>query len=348
MLNADPNFIARKVLSKLIERLAGDDLEELVINSPGEVWVKRRRGEWQKSDAPDLDYEYLFRSCKVLAHINGARFSEDDLPVVSCELPGMAFRFQAIMGANVRYNLDDRKGAALAIRALTADTSINFDSYGFSAGAALPGAAAGLVEFEMGHDHIEALRQVIARHESIIISGATATGKTTFTNKLIELVPMDHRVITVEDARELTVPHLNRVHLMVPRNRSANSVDYRTIIDSLVRLTPDWIICGELSIANAAPIYSTMGKGHPVITTVHAGSPSEAVAAFMNNMSMAGGAEGMMSGAAMLESIRSQIGAIIQLERRDGRRRVVEVAFPSREVARERLEKEAREKEKAE
>lgn len=335
MLNADPNYIANKVLGKLSPYYLSEGLEELVINDPGSVWIKRRRADWEHVPAPELTYEYLTKVCMVLANINGARFSEQDLPVVSCELPGAPFRFQAIMGPNVRYQLDDRKGAAVAIRALTADTAISFSSYGFTPEARLAGASSGLVSFDMTADNIAALHHVIGRHESIIISGATSTGKTTFTNKVIEIIPRDHRVITVEDARELTVPHENRVHLMVPRNRGANAVTYATIIDSLVRLTPDWIVCGELSIANAQPIYATMGKGHPVITTVHAGTPDEAIAAFMNNMSMAG-AEGGFAGEALRDSIRAQVGAIIQLERREGQRRVVEVVFPSREIATER------------
>jgi type IV secretion system protein VirB11 len=335
MLTADPNHIASRVLRKLSKYYLIDAVEEVIMNRPGFVWVKKRRGEWEQFEAPELDYQYVYRLCRVLANINSAKFSEDDLPVVSCELPGAPYRFQAVVGPNVRYDLQDRKGVAMAIRALTADTSINFSSYGLTGTAVLPGATSGLTEFSLSEDHIESLNEVIGRHESIIISGATSTGKTTFTNKLIEMISEKDRIITVEDARELTVHQKNRVHLVVPRNRSANSVDYSTIIDALVRLTPDWIICGELSIANAQPIYATMGKGHPVVTTVHAGSPLEAVGAFANNMNISG-ADTALSGDSLLESIRSQIGAIIQLDRRDGMRKVVEIVFPSREVAQER------------
>lgn len=331
MHQSDPNHIARKVLRKLSVYYERDGIEEVVINQPGEVWTKMRRHDWEAHEAPEIDYIYMKRVCSVLANINGALFSENDLPVVSCELPGAPFRFQAIIGPNVRYELQDRKGVAVAIRALTADTSIDFSSYGLQKGAVLPGAKSGGLDFGMTDDHIEMIMDVIRRHESIVISGATSTGKTTFTNKVIDLLPENHRLITVEDARELTVPHKNRVHLMVPRNRSANAVDYGTIIDSLMRLTPDWIICGELSIDNAQPIYATMGKGHPVITTVHAGSPDEAVSAFARNMSLSSGNAAPLSGDDLIRSIRAQIGCIIQLERRDGMRQVVDIVFPSRE-----------------
>lgn len=338
MLTADPNHIAGRVLRKLAHYYGQDNIEEVVMNRPGFVWTKMRGGDWVETEAPELTYDYVFRLCKVLANINNARFSENEIPIVACELPGAPFRFQAVVGPNVRYLLDDRKGVAMAIRALTADTGINFSSYGLTGGEALPGSAAGLMEFDMHSDHIAALSEIVSRHESIIVSGATSTGKTTFTNKVIELISTRERVITVEDARELTVAQKNRVHMMVPRTKSANAIGYPEIIDALVRLTPDWIICGELSIANAQPVYATMGKGHPVITTVHAGSPGEAIAAFANNMSIAG-ADSALSGDALYESIASQVGAIVQLERRDGKRRVVEIAFPSRDIARKRNSK---------
>lgn len=332
MLRADPNHIATRVLAKLSKFYLSPRLEELAMNCPERVWVKERGKDWCEHEAPELTYEYIFRVCRVLANINNARFSEDDLPVVACELPGAPFRFQAVIGSNVRYQHDDRKGIALAIRALTADPNIDFSSYGLLRDAVLPGSAAGLTEFDMSRDHIAALAEVIRRHESIVISGATSTGKTTFTDRIIDMIPHNQRIITVEDTKELTVPHLNRVHMIVPRTRAANSVDYKTIINALMRLTPDWIVCGELSIENAQPVYATMGKGHPVITTVHSASPDEAVAAFANNMSMAQSAS-PLSGEALYDSISSQIGAIIQLERRDGQRRVVEIVFPSREKA---------------
>lgn len=332
MLVSDPNHVAKRILTKLRAYYGRDNLEEVVINRPGEVWIKHRREDWQVVDAPELTYEHLRRVCSTLANINNAKFDENDIPVVSCELPGAPFRFQAIMGPNVRYSLDDREGVAIAIRALTADTSIGFGSYGLSKGAHLPGAKQGGVDdFGMTDDHVQHILDVINRHESIVISGATSTGKTTFTNKVIELLGRGERVITVEDARELTVPHPNRVHLMVPRNRGTNNVTYGTIIDSLMRLTPDWIICGELSVDNAQPVYATMGKGHPIITTVHAGSPNEAVAAFANNMSLGSGKNAPLSGIELTKSIRRQIGCIIQLERREGRRQVVDIVFPSRE-----------------
>jgi len=331
MLTLDANHVAGRVLQKLSAYYMRPSIEEVVVNRPGEVWIKPRRAPWEVHAAPELTYDHLLRVCSTLANINGALFDENDIPVVSCELPGAPFRFQGIIGNNVRYVLDDRKGVAIAIRALTADTSINFASYGLKDGIHLPGLRTAVEDFSISDDHVALIKETIGRHESILISGATSTGKTTFTNQIIDILPRDERIITVEDARELTVPHLNRVHLMVPRNRGANKVDYGTIIDSLMRLTPDWIVCGEISVHNALPVYSTMGKGHPVITTVHAGSPDQAVEAFGRNISMSSSGGSPLSGHDLNDSVASQIGCIIQLERRDGKRQVVDIVFPSKQ-----------------
>lgn len=331
MHTSDPNQIANRVLSKLAGYYARENVEEVVVNQPGEVWVKLRRGPWESFPAPELTYEHLMRVCTILANINSAKFSETDLPVVSCELPGAPFRFQGIIGQNVRYNLSDRKGVALAIRALTADKSISFSSYGLEKGVALPSKENKIEDFIVSEDHVKTIQDVISRHESIMISGATSTGKTTFANRVIELIPQTERIISIEDSREVVIDHPNKVHFIVPRNRSTNNVGYTQIIDSLMRLTPDWIVCGEVSVDNTQPIYTLMGKGHPVLTTIHSDSPEGAIGTFAQNISMGAGKAAALSGQDLIDSIRRQIGCIIQIKRRDGVRQVTDIAFPSRE-----------------
>ena len=341
------NYLATKLLQPLAAYYGREGVEEVVINQPGEVLIKWRRAGWERIEAPEIDYDYMRKLCRVLSNINGSRFSEDDLPVVSCELPGQPFRFQAIVGPNVRYMLEDNKGCASAIRSLTADSNIDIRrDYGLNPDAQLPGSGRFLLGFDANDDHIDKIKRVIDSHQTVIVSGGTSTGKTTFINRLIAMIHPDSRVITVEDARELQVTQLNRIHLVVPRNRSANNVSYTTIIDSLMRLTPDWVICGELSVHNALPVYTLMGKGHPIMVTVHATSPEQAVQAFVNNMASSGST---LNGAVAAQELRSMIGCIIQLERReveiDGRtqtrRQVVDIVFPAQRANQEAVEVDA-------
>jgi type IV secretion system protein VirB11 len=329
------NELATRLLRPLAEFYARPDVEEIVVNQPAEVWLKTRAGAWSNHPAPELTYDYLVhRVCRVLANINRARFDESEVPIVSAELPGLPFRFQAVAGNNVRYNANDRRGVCIAIRSLQSNVSIGMDSF-VPPGLDLPGLQHLLEEMDASIDHIDRIRTAVERGMSILVSGVTSSGKTTFTNQLIRQIDRDARVITVEDVIELDIPHANRVRLTVPRNRGTNAIGYPEILDALVRLTPDFIVCGEVSVANAGAIYSLMGKGHPVISTVHAGTPEEALMAVVNNMSTGGSSHD--TGAA-LATLRQLVGCVVQLERRqiDGRtqRRVVDIAFPAMDAAR--------------
>lgn len=330
MLTGSGNDLAVAVLGKLAKHYLMDGIEEVAVNRPLHVWRKLRGGEWIEYPDPEITYEYLRQVCRVLANINGARFSEDDMPIVSCELPGAPFRFQAIVGHNVRYELSDSRGVAIAIRSLMANTEIRFEHYGLIKGVKLKGALQEWLSAELSDEAVDHLGQVIDNYQSVLVSGATSTGKTTFVNQVIRLIDEKKRIISVEDAREVTIPHKNRVHLMVPRNRGTNAIGYNQILDSIVRLTPEFVVCGELSVYNAQPLFSLMGKGHPVITTVHAATPEEAMRAFVNNMASAGQGSGM-SGESAMDTLEALVGCIVQLVYREGKRRVTEIVFPSRE-----------------
>jgi type IV secretory pathway ATPase VirB11/archaellum biosynthesis ATPase len=330
MLRGSGNNLASAVLGKLAKHYLMDGIEEVAVNRPLFVWRKLRGGQWVEYPDAELTYEYLKQVCRVLANINGAKFSEGDMPIVSCELPGKPFRFQAVVGNNVRYELDDRQGVAIAIRSLMANTEIKFEHYGLKKGIKLRGAMQEWFGADLSDEAVEHIGIAIDNYQTVLVSGATSTGKTTFVNQVIKLIDEKKRIVTVEDAREVTVPHQNRVHLMVPRNRGANAIGYNQILDAIVRLTPEFVICGELSVYNAQPLFSLMGKGHPIITTVHASSPDEAMRAFVNNMASAGAGSGM-TGEAVLDQLEAQIGCIVQLVLREGRRRVTEIVFPSRD-----------------
>jgi type IV secretory pathway ATPase VirB11/archaellum biosynthesis ATPase len=322
------NSLALKVLEPLAAYYAHDDVEEVVMNRAEEIWVKKRRSPWVRLDAPELTYDYIAkRVCRVLANINRARFDPHTMPVVSCELPGLPFRFQAVVGSSVSYELQDRQGLALAIRSLIADTSISMDTF-VPRGVDLPGLQRLFDAIPASMEHIEKIKRAIDRGMSILVSGATSTGKTTFLNQVIRMIEDDSRIITVEDARELTVPQPNRVHFKVARNAGTTSFDYNACLDAIVRLTPDYVICGEVSVKNAASIYSVSGKGHPVLSTVHASTPDEALRAFVNNMAAAGST---LEPTSTLETLRQQIGCIIQLDRHgpEKRRQVVDITFPA-------------------
>lgn len=338
------NEMALLALGRLAKHYLLPGIEEVAVNRPGFVWRKQRGENWLEHEDAEISYDYLFGVCRVLANINGTVFTKADTSIVSCELPGAPFRFQAIMGEGVRYELADRRGVAIAIRSLMANTEIKFEHYGLTRGARLTSAHQQWLDFQLSAEAVDQLAQAIDNHLSVIVSGATGSGKTTFVNQVIKLIDPKARIITVEDAREVTVPHRNRIHFKVERNDGGSSkIGYNQVLDAIVRLTPEFVVCGELSTKNAQAVFSLMGKGHPVITTVHAATPEEAMRAFVNNMTGSGQNIGMTMDGTM-DTLEAQIGCIVQLVQRDGKRRVSDILFPSRE-RHQRIEAERRKRE---
>ncbi len=81
------------------------------------------------------------------------------------------------------------------------------------------------------------------------------------------------------------VPHPNRVHVVLSRTEQTNNMNYSKIIDLVVRFTPDAIIGGEISTANAGAIWELMGSGHDnCFATIHAESSEAAYKAFTDRI----------------------------------------------------------------
>ena len=104
-------------------------------------------------------------------------------------------------------------------------------------------------------------------------------------NNLLKILDLHKRIVTIEDTRELIVPHPNRVHLVLSRTEQTNQMDYAKIIDLVVRFTPDAIIGGEISTNNAGAIWELMGSGHDnCLATIHAESSEAAYQAFVDRI----------------------------------------------------------------
>ncbi len=104
-------------------------------------------------------------------------------------------------------------------------------------------------------------------------------------NNLLKILDIHKRIITIEDTRELLVPHPNRAHIVMSRTEQTNQFDYAKIIDLVVRFTPDAIIGGEISTSNAGALWELMGSGHDnCLATIHAESSTAAYEAFVDRI----------------------------------------------------------------
>ncbi len=279
------NIVLESLLKPLEEFYKPSFVEEIAINHAGEVWMRLHgaRVPWVSYKSEVLSKQYLVDLIHTVANIYERPFDPvHGIPVVYATLPGN-HRFSAIAGPNVQYDENDvTGGVAMNIRGGGAhDTS--FANYHLERGKQLLKVKPR--ENVRPDDPYERLMSAINDGSPILISGATATGKTTFLNHMLTLIDQNSRIITVEDAREIRVPQANRVHFVLSRTEQTNDFNYARLLDLVVRMTPDVIIGGEISTDNASVLWEMLGTGHDhFYTTIHAESAEAAYAAFADRI----------------------------------------------------------------
>jgi len=121
---------------------------------------------------------------------------------------------------------------------------------------------------------------------NVIFSGGTASGKTVILNSCMPFIPPNHRVISVEDTRELMLPEFLYWTPLVTRTANPEGKGAITMLDLLVnslRMRPDRIVLGEMRRKEEAMVlFEAMHTGHSVYSTMHANSASETVSRLIN------------------------------------------------------------------
>src|SRR6201987_4494648 len=156
---------------------------------------------------------------------------------------------------------------------------------------------------------VDLLHAAVQGKVSMIISGGTGSGKTTFLNALSNFIPATERLITIEDAAELQLqqPHVGRLETRPANAEGKGELRQRELLKNALRMRPDRIIIGECRGDEAFDMLQAMNTGHEgSMTTVHANSPRDAIKRLEQMVGMAGTAM-------TIESIRSQIASAVRL-----------------------------------
>ena len=163
---------------------------------------------------------------------------------------------------------------------------------------------------------------------NIIVSGGTASGKTTMLNALSAFVPNEERIVTVEDAAELVLvqEHTIRLETRPPNVEGAGQVTIRDLVRNSLRMRPDRIIVGEVRGGEALDMLQAMNTGHEgSLATVHANSTDDALSRLETLASMS---EVELPFAAIHDQVNGAVDVVVQLLRTaDGTRRTVAVDF---------------------
>ncbi|MDQ1922674.1 P-type DNA transfer ATPase VirB11 [Massilia pseudoviolaceinigra] len=274
--------MVRELFRPLVDFLSIPGATEIAINRPHEVFVEAGP-VWKRYDAPSLTFE----QCVSLAHAV-ASYTEQHIgasaPLLSAMLPG-GERIQIIFPPAV-----ERETVSMTIRIPDFSTR-TFDEYekqGFFSKYRWPRP----VELEERRrdlkqvdlkliEHLENnrlgdfLRLAVKAKKNIAVVGDTGSGKTTFMKAVCQYIPKDERLITIEDVRELFLPHhANRVHLLYSKGgQGAAKVTPADLIASNMRMKPDRVLLAELRGGEAFDFLKLLTTGHSgSITSFHAES----------------------------------------------------------------------------
>jgi pilus assembly protein CpaF len=167
----------------------------------------------------------------------------------------------------------------------------------------------------LSEEAAEFLRSAVASKANILVSGGTGTGKTTILNVLSSFIGRHERVVTVEDAVELSLdlPNLIRLETRPANAEGAGQVSIRDLVRNSLRMRPDRIVVGEVRGAEALDMLQAMNTGHEgSLSTLHANTPRDALRR-LETMVLLGGVELPLR--AIREQIASAINFIVQLTR---------------------------------
>jgi len=174
---------------------------------------------------------------------------------------------------------------------------------------------------------LEFLKGAINARLNIIISGGTGAGKTTLLNVLSSFVSGAERVVTIEDAAELTLRqrHVVRLETRPPNIEGKGAVRQRQLVINALRMRPDRIIVGEVRGEEALDMLQAMNTGHDgSLTTIHANSARDALYRLDTMIAMA---NLNIPDKAVRQQVASAVNLVLQVTRlSDGTRRVTSIS----------------------
>lgn len=239
-----------------------DSVTEIMVNRPGEVWIEDSSDPGMKRiESPEIDDRLVQRLAEQVARVSHQGINREH-PLLGATLPDGA-RIQ-LCGPPA-----SRKHWTMAIRRHRR-LDLPLDAYD-------AGPLSKAAEIELPDPQAEPityLREAIHNRRTILISGGTSTGKTTFLNAMLGEIPKEERVVLVEDTPELRLPGANGVGLVAVKGELGEAkVTPNELLQAALRLRPDRIVLGELRGAESVSFLRAINTGHPgSFSTIHANS----------------------------------------------------------------------------
>ena len=266
------------LLTPLQPWLNDPSVSEILINQPQEVFIEKG-DQLTRHAVPDYDVQTLQMLFRLIANENQQALSSRT-PLLSGNLLDGS-RVQLVMPPTAKHHsLSIRRKV---VQKLTLDnySKLNFYHHAkpFDIKSQhidnLPDTDKTLLQLYQDQDWDSFIEQAIAFRKNIIISGGTSSGKTTFLNACLQHIDNDERIITLEDTREIDIPHPNQVNLLAPKgNQGLANISMQNLVQCCLRLRPDRIIMGEVRGKEILDFVSACSTGpEGSLTTIHANNP---------------------------------------------------------------------------
>lgn len=299
----------RRFVGELVSEITGygpithlledHSIDEIMVNGPNQIYIERH-GKLELTDATFRDDSHVLHIIERIVAPLGKRIDESS-PLVDARLPDGSRVNATIPPASLN-------GPVLTIRKFSAR----------------PYSISDLISFgTLSTDMAAFIKACVEGRMNIVVGGGTGSGKTTTLNVLSTFIPSTERIVTIEDAAELSLQqnHVVRLEARPPNIEGKGRISIRDLVINSLRMRPDRIVVGEVRGGEALDMLQAMNTGHDgSLTTGHANSPRDLLSR-LETMVLMAGVE--LPVRAIREQISSAVDVIVfQSRYKDGTRKI--------------------------
>lgn len=301
--NTTLNKYAKILFGKFLQ---DDTINEICYQGGNLIWCEDIQGKWSAYEN-DIDEQKALSFAKA-----SASFKKDEIdknkPILSCILP-TGERIQIVISPATKDKI-----VSITIRK-PSKVRYTINDY----------IERGAITKEFANN----LGEAIKNGKNVVICGETGSGKTTFMKTLIDFIPLDDRIITIEDVEEIKFhEHKNYVQLFYPSEaKITDALNSATLLKSCLRMKPDRILLAEVRGGETYDFLNVISSGHNgSMTSCHAGSVSACIdrlvmMSMQNDMARALGKD------MLIDVVKKAIDIIIVFKNINGKRQILEYLY---------------------
>ena len=289
------------------EYLSNDEINEICYNGDDKVFCENVRGEWLTFTRNDIDFKKIHAFAQTCASYKEDTIDEKK-PILSCVLP---------TGERVQILIPPVMPKGKISVTIRKPSKVKYTLENYIDNGSLDKKTA------------EKFKEAVRNGKNIVVCGETGSGKTTFMKTLVDFIPYNERIITIEDVPELVFTHQdNVVSLFYPSEaKSTDLINSASLLKSCLRMKPDRILLAELRSGETYDFLNVISSGHNgSMTSLHAGDVTSAynrlvMMSMQNEQARSTGKE------LILEICKRVIDVIIIFKKENGKRQVTEYEY---------------------